>query len=363
MALQTQRPLKAVIHGRALRHNLGVAKAHAPTSKIMAVVKANAYGHGLLRVAEAISEVDGFAVLGLDEAIALREAGYDQTIMLLEGLFHADALKIASAYRLSLVVHNESQLQMFEADNNPGNNPVEVFMKVNSGMNRLGFAPNVFATALKRLESCTNVIGITLMTHFANADESIGISDQLALFNQLTAGSRYPKSLSNSAAVCRYPEAHADWVRPGIMLYGSSPFADVTAASLNLRPAMTLSSEIIAIQPLKPGDSVGYGSLFHADKPTRVGVVACGYADGYPRHSLTDTPIAVNGHITRTLGRVSMDMLYVDITDIASANIGSAVELWGSQVAVDAVAQAAGTVGYELLCAVAPRVSVEYVDG
>lgn len=361
MALQTHRPLKAVIHGAALRHNLGVARSHAPTSKIMAVVKANAYGHGLLRVAEAISEVDGFAVLGLDEAIALREAGYDQTIMLLEGLFHVDALKIASAYRLSLVVHNESQLQMLEVGK-PGENPVEVFMKINSGMNRLGFAPDVFVAKLKRLESCVNVIGITLMTHFANADESIGISDQLALFNQLTSGSSYPKSLANSAAACRFPEAHADWVRPGIMLYGSSPFADSTAASLNLQPAMTLTSEIIAEQDLKPGDSVGYGSLFHADKPMKVGVVACGYADGYPRHSLTGTPIAVNGHLTRTLGRVSMDMLYADITDIADAKTGTPVELWGKQVSIDAVAQAAGTVGYELMCAVAPRVAVEFSD-
>ena len=362
MALQTQRPIKAFIHGAALRRNLGIVRSRAPLSRVMAVVKANAYGHGLLRVAEALSDADGFAVLGLDEAIALREAGYDQTIMLLEGLFHADALKIASAYRLSLVVHNEQQLQMFEADNNPGNNPVEVFMKVNSGMNRLGFAPDIFATMLKRLEGCTNVIGITLMTHFANADESIGINDQLALFNQLTAGSRYPKSLANSAAICRYPEAHADWVRPGIMLYGSSPFSDVAASSLDIEPAMTLTSEIIAVQSLKPGDSVGSGSLFHADSPTRVGVVACGYADGYPRHSLTGTPICVNGLITRTLGRVSMDMIYVDITEIPNAKIGSPVELWGKQVSVDAVAQAAGTVGYELLCAVAPRVTVEFTD-
>jgi alanine racemase len=201
------------------------------------------------------------------------------------------------------------------------------------------------------------------MTHFANADESIGISDQLAVFDQLTTGSKHARTLANSATIFRYPQAHADWVRPGIMLYGSSPFAEVTAGSLKLEPAMTLSSEIIAIQDLKQGDSVGYGSLFHADKPTRVGVVACGYADGYPRHSLTGTPIAVNGQITRTLGRVSMDMLYVDITAIPKAQLGSPVELWGRQVSVDAVAQAAGTVGYELLCAIAPRVAVEYIEG
>ncbi|HEY7986514.1 MAG TPA: alanine racemase, partial [Methylophilaceae bacterium] len=325
MALQTQRPLKAIIHGAALRHNLGVAKSHAPQSKIMAVVKANGYGHGLLRVAESIPDVDGFAVLGLDEAIALREAGYSQTIMLLEGLFRADALTIASAYHLSPVVHNEPQLQMLEA----GNKPVEVFMKINTGMNRLGFVPDVFGSVLKRLESCANVSNVTLMTHFANADESAGISDQLAVFDRLTAGCNHARTLANSATVFRYPQAHADWVRPGIMLYGSSPFSDVAAASLNLRPAMSLSSEIIAIQHLKKGDSVGYGSLFHADKPMRLGVVACGYADGYPRHSLTGTPIAVNGHITRTLGRVSMDMLYADITDIPDAEIGSPVELWG----------------------------------
>lgn len=358
MALQTQRPIKAVVHAVALRHNLGVARLHAPYSKVMAVVKANGYGHGLLRVAEALAETDGFAVLGLDEAIALREAGYSQPVMLLEGLFHRDALTIASAYRLSLVVHNEAQLQMLES----GDKAVEVFVKVNSGMNRLGFSPEVFPGAVKRLESCAGVKQITLMTHFANADEDIGIVSQMDLFDRLTAGSRHAKSLANSAAILRFPEAHADWVRPGIMLYGSSPFADLPAASLNLQPAMTLSSEIIAVQDLKKGDSVGYGSLFHADRPMRVGIVACGYADGYPRHSLTGTPIAVDGHVTRTLGRVSMDMLYVDLTDLPQAGIGSAVELWGKQVSVDAVAQAAGTVGYELLCALAPRVPVEFVD-
>jgi alanine racemase len=321
----------------------------------MAVVKANGYGHGLLRVAEALEETDGFAVLGLDEAIALREAGYSQTIMLLEGLFHTDALTLASAYHLSLVVHNEMQLHMLETSNKA----VEVFVKVNSGMNRLGFAPDAFTNAIKRLQSCANVSQITLMTHFANADEDIGIASQLQVFDQLTAGSRHAKSMANSAALLRYPEAHADWVRPGIMLYGSSPFADVAASGFNLQPAMTLSSEIIAVQDLKKGDSVGYGSLFHADKPMRVGIVACGYADGYPRHSVTGTPIAVDGHVTRTLGRVSMDMLYVDITYLPQANVGSAVELWGKQVSVDAVAQAAGTVGYELLCALAPRVPVE----
>ncbi|MEO8417790.1 MAG: alanine racemase, partial [Methylophilaceae bacterium] len=224
-----------------------------------------------------------------------------------------------------------------------------------------GFVPADFAHARQRLADCPNVADITLMTHFATADEAQGVAAPFALFQQATAALDYPKSVANSAAILRYPQTHADWVRPGIMLYGATPAAGTAASSFGLRPAMTLSSKIIAVQILRPGDSAGYGQRFTATRETRLGIVACGYADGYPRHAPNSTPIAVVGQVTQTLGRVSMDMLYADITYIPQATIGSAVELWGDQVSVDAVAEAAGTVGYELLCAVAPRVPLKVV--
>jgi alanine racemase len=240
--------------------------------------------------------------------------------------------------------------------------PVNVFVKLNTGMNRLGLSLARFWAMYDRLKASKSVRGLTLMTHFANADGPQGIKEQLTKFNALTAGIRLPKSLANSAALLRYPETHADWVRPGIMLYGATPFADQSAIALGLQPAMTFSSKIITMQNLQAGDSVGYGGQFQADRPMRVGVVACGYADGYPRHAPTGTPILVAAQRTRTLGRVSMDMLCVDLTDIPAADIGSPVELWGAGIAVDEVALAAGTVGYELLCAIAPRVPVMEVD-
>jgi alanine racemase len=238
---------------------------------------------------------------------------------------------------------------------------------MNTGMNRLGFKPMDYAAALKRLAGCNNVMGrsrkeITLMTHFATADEDEGIEAPLQVFRQATQALNYPASLANSAALLRYPETHADWVRPGIMLYGATPVSGTPASSYGLKPAMSLTSEIIAVQELELGESVGYGQRFTATRKTRVGIVACGYADGYPRHAPSGTAIAVDGHITRTLGRISMDMLFADITDLPEADIGSTVELWGEQVSVDIVAEAAGTVGYELLCAVAPRVPFEVVD-
>lgn len=348
------RPISATIHLDALRHNLTVVRRHAPQSRVLAVVKANGYGHGLLAAARGFQQADGFAVLGIDEAIALREAGHQQAILLLEGLFAADELALASRYRLTLVVHCEPQLHMLEAAR--GLEPVDVFLKVNSGMNRLGVPVGRFWSYYDRLRACKTVGKITLMTHFATADESAGVSVQFERFDSLTGEISAPRSLANSAAILRHPHTHADWVRPGIMLYGGTPFADTSAAALDLRAAMTLSSGIIGVQSLQPGEGVGYGMKFIAERPTRVGIVACGYADGYPRHAPTGTPIAVAGKLTRTLGRVSMDMLFADLTDIPEADIGSPVELWGAQVPVDAVASAADTIGYELLCAVTRRV-------
>lgn len=354
------RPIQATVSLSALRHNLGIAKSAAPNSKIMAVVKANGYGHGLLRVAAGLSQADGFAVLGLDEAISLRESGFSQTILLLEGIFSSEELAAASKQDISLVVHCDKQIEMLE--NASTHMPVAVFLKMNSGMNRLGFTPKDYAAALKRLAACRNASAITLMTHFATADEDEGVSAALTLFQKTTQGLSYPSSLANSAALLRYPETHSDWVRPGIMLYGATPVTGTTAASYNLKPAMSFTSEIIAVQNLEIGESVGYGKRFTATHKTRVGIVACGYADGYPRHTPSGTAIAVDGKVTQTLGRVSMDMLFADITDIPQADIGSLVELWGNQVPVDTVAEAAGTVGYELLCAIAPRVPIQVIE-
>lgn len=361
------RPITASISQSALRHNLAVVKRHTPQAKVMAVVKANGYGHGLLNVAQGLKAADGFAVLGIDEAVALREAGYQQTILLLEGVFAPHELEAVERYALDMVVHCQQQAEMLQ--NATLTHPIRVHLKMNTGMNRLGFKPQHYVAAFNALNSSPNVAGITLMTHFATADEAPGIDTPLALFRQTTQTlpADLPISLANSATILRYSELAADWVRPGIMLYGASPVTGIPAAQYALKPAMQLHSEIIAVQHLSVGDSVGYGNRFTADQPMRIGIVACGYADGYPRHAglLGDSqgaPIAVSGVITRTIGRVSMDMLFCDLTHIPQADIGSPVELWGNQIPVDAVAEASGTVGYELLCAVAPRVPIRLTD-
>lgn len=350
------RATRATIDLGALRHNLKIVRQRAPDSKVLAVVKADAYGHGLLRAALGLEDADGFGVLRVSEALALREAGYSQTLVLLEGVFSIDELDAVAEHGISIVVHNEQQLAMLEARAGQLARPIAVFLKMNSGMNRLGFRPQVYKAALRRLQACASVSDIALMTHFATADDDRGIATQLGVFESVTQGMDYPASLANSAAVLQFPEAHRDWVRPGIMLYGSSPLAGSSAASFGLQPVMRFTSEVIAIQTLEAGETLGYGACFTATQTTRVAIVACGYADGYPRHALTGTPVAVNGELTRTLGRVSMDMLFVDISHLPTACVGSAVELWGGLVPVGTVAEAAGTVGYELLCAVAPRV-------
>ncbi len=348
------RPIRARFDLEALRHNLAVARARAPRSRAWAVIKANAYGHGIVRTAEALHSADGYALLDLDDAVRLREAGIRKPILLLEGVFALEDLGVVAEHGLSIVVHTAEQIDLLESAGLPVRVPV--YLKMNSGMNRLGFTPERYRAVCKRLSGMSAVGAITLMTHFADADGASGIADQLARFGAATADLGLPRSLANSATVLRFPEAHADWIRPGIMLYGCSPFADESAASLGLRPVMTLESELIAIQSLKPGDRVGYGGTFTVERPMRIGVVACGYADGYPRHAPTGTPVLVEGRRTRTLGRVSMDMITVDLTEIPEAGIGSPVVLWGEGLSADDVAAAAGTVSYELLCALAARV-------
>jgi len=353
------RPLKATISLAALRHNLAVVRRHAPRAAVFAVIKANAYGHGLMRAAHALVGAEGYALLELDAAVVLREAGYRQRIALLEGAFGPPDLAVAAEHRLAIAVHNREQVDMLEAA--PAGARFDVLLKIDTGMNRLGFTPAEFAAVFGRLHGHPRVARLTLMTHFANADDARGVAWQMERLERLAAGGGLPRCLANSAAILRYPETHAAWVRPGVMLYGCSPFADVPADTLGLQPVMTLASELIAVRELQPGDRIGYGGAFEAARPMRVGVVACGYADGYPRHAPTGTPVLVGGQRTRTLGRVSMDMLCADLSTIPAARVGTPVTLWGAGLSADEVAAAAGTVSYELLCALAPRVPVTEV--
>jgi len=353
------RPIVAHISEAALAHNLAQVRRYAPQSKVISVVKANAYGHGLLNAARGLKETDAFAVLNISEAIALRDAGYQHPILLLEGIFSAEEMTLVDRYHLDTVVSHHAQLA-WVLESRP-NIPLRVFLKLDSGMHRLGFQPREYSHALQQLASSENVREVILMTHFANADVVDGTDAAMQVVGQIMP-TAYARSLANSAAIVQQPHTHADWVRPGIMLYGATPIAEKPASSLDLKPVMTLQSRLIAVQEIAAGESVGYGSLFSADKPTRVGIVACGYADGYPRHAPTGTPIAVHGKLTRTLGRVSMDMLAVDVTEIPEAQIGSSVELWGELVSVDDVAQSAGTIGYELLCAVTMRVPIHILE-
>ncbi len=350
------RPIAATIDLSALAHNLEVARAHAPHAKLFAVIKANAYGHGLLRAAQALRAADGFAVVEFDAAVRLREAGFAQRILLLEGFFDEREMVEGAARKIATVVHRPGQIAMLGGLSSGSR--LDVLLKINSGMNRLGFAPEAAGSAYAELQQCPAVGKVTLMTHFADADDARGVDWQMEIFERAAAGIAAPRSLANSAATLRYPHTHFDWVRPGIMLYGSSPFAEVSAARLELRAAMTLRSEIIGICELKPGDTVGYGGMFRAERPMRIGIVACGYADGYPRHAPNGTPLLVGDRLSGTVGRVSMDKLCVDISAVPGAGVGTPVVLWGEGNPVDDVAQAAGTVGYELLCALAARVPV-----
>jgi alanine racemase len=352
------RPIHAALRASALSHNLAVARRLAGGAKVWAVVKANAYGHGLLRAARALGAADGYAVLDFEEALELRGAGIEQPILMLEGFFGPEDLPLVARHRLTPVIHSLEQVALLEKTALEA--PVDAYLKVNSGMNRLGFTIDSVRVAWNALAAHAQIRSVTLMTHFADA-EGGGIAAQLAWFGTITEPFAAPRSLANSAALLRFPEARADWVRPGLMLYGCSPFAGASAESLGLRPAMTLSSEIIAVQHLTPGERVGYGFTFEAASEMTIGVVACGYADGYPRHAPSGTPVLVGGQRVPTVGRVSMDMLCVDISDIAEAYIGTPVTLWGEGLSADEVAAAAGTVSYQLLAGLARRVPVREV--
>src|SRR3954463_12113374 len=356
------RPIRALISASAFSNNLKVAAAHAGAAKVWAVLKANAYGHGVERAAGALGAAGGFAVLDFEEAARLPALGTRKPILMLEGMFQALDVPLLGRHALTPVIHNAEQVKML-AGTEPGG-AIDVYLKANTGMNRLGFDAAGLRSAYEALRSNPRVRGVTLMTHFADADGAGGVAEQLAAFERMVAPlGPAPRSLANSAALLCFPkETAADWVRPGIMLYGCSPFSNRDASSLGLRPVMTLASELIAVRRLPRGERGGYGSSYGAPQPMTIGVVACGYADGYPRHAPSGTPVLVNGKRARTVGRVSMDMLCVDISDIPEAYIGTPVTLWGEGLSADEVAAAAGTVSYELLCALAPRVPVAEIS-
>jgi len=386
------RPAIAHIRLDAFRHNYRVAKElHAGFA--LAVIKANAYGHGAVQCAKAIeNEADGFAVACLEEALELRQAGIKNPILLLEGFFEAQELPEIAANDLWIVVHAEWQLSQLLAAKL--SKPLHIWLKLDSGMHRVGLSPSEYVSAFAQLVKHQNVAKIVHMSHFANADDlsSPHTNQQVAVFqqtiNQLVSANMnnnsVETSLANSAAILSWPQTQANWSRPGILLYGAHPLAanvhnQTELTHLNsqqiLRPVMQLSSKIISIRAISKGESIGYGSIFTAQRDTKVGVVACGYADGYPRLS-TDglatgenkineknvgAPAAVDGKVTQLIGRVSMDMLFVDLTEISNAKIGSNVELWGDQIAANDVAKSAKTIAYELFCNV-KRVQFRYSD-
>jgi len=348
------RPIAATLDLDALAHNVERARRYAAGAKLLAVVKANAYGHGLMRVLPALAGADGIALIELETALELRENGYDRPILLLEGFFDERDLAVAADAQITVVVHDLEQVRMLEQEKVA--RPVDVYLKMNTGMNRLGLAPSAAARTCERLVDLPSVAGITLMTHFARLEADDGLAEPLARFKSACAGLPYPRSLANSAGVVRYPEVGGESVRPGIMLYGATPFPKRSAERLGLAPVMTLRSRVIGMQAIERGDAVGYGATFRAPHAMRIGVVACGYADGYPRHAPNGTPVLVLGQRVPMAGRVSMDMLTVDLSSVPHAGVGSDVVLWGEGLPVDEVAVAASTVGYQLLCGVAPRV-------
>ncbi|MDE3010668.1 MAG: alanine racemase [Pseudomonadota bacterium] len=358
------RPLHARIDLSALRSNLARVRALAPQAQVLAVIKADGYGHGMPACAQALA-ADGYALLTLEEAYGVRDLGISRPVVLLEGIFHERDLADLRATAATPVIHHAEQIRMLELSALPP--PARVFLKVDTGMHRLGFLPELAAAALARLQRVAGIEQVVLMMHYACADEAGGAAEAVRRMQALRAGhpglAALPTSFANSAAVMAAEvfgddaaPLHGDWVRPGIMLYGASPIAHCSAASLGLKPVMQLASELIAVRQVEADEAIGYGATFRCERTLRVGVVACGYADGYPRHAPTGTPVLVDGQRTRLLGRVSMDMLCVDLELLPHAAVGTRVELFGPGLPVDEVAAAAGTIPYEILTAIARRV-------
>lgn len=352
-----ERPIVARVSLKAIAHNLQVAKIKAPSSKIYAVLKANAYGHGLVRILPALSQADGFCVLTLEEAFVLRERS-EKPIVLLEGVYRPKDWQHCSTHHFAAVLHQREQLQsLLKA---PLEKPLTIFLKINTGMNRLGFSTQSVPEIAALLKNAGHAI--VLMTHFASADEENGIERQFHVFQSATASLGMPVSVANSAALLKHMHAHGDIVRAGIMLYGVSPFSEYTGMDLGLKPALHLISAIVAIHDIEQGERVGYGGEFVAPHDMRIGIVAAGYADGYVRASPTGTPILVENQKTRIIGRISMDKMAVDLTAVPSARLFSPVMLWGEALPVEEVARSAGTIAYELLAGLSSRVPV-IIDG
>lgn len=353
MLVTHYRPACALIDLAALQHNLAQVRRCAPHSKVLAMVKANGYGHGIARVAEQLSSVDGFGVASIDEAIFLRQKGFLHRIVLIEGLFSEAELPLAIQHRLDWVVHSWHQIEWLLSARLT--QTVNIWLKVDTGMHRLGFLPQQVPDVLPLLEGLGPKINLHLMSHFASADESeVTTLAQVAQFEHLFSETKAAKSLANSAAIQRYPQTHLNWVRPGIMLYGVGRPSE----GVDLQPVMTLQSQITALKWIDVGERVGYGGRWQAARKSLIGVVAIGYGDGYPRHAPDGTPVWIHGQKAPLVGRVSMDMITLDLTDLAEqVKIDDPVELWGKHLSVDEVAARVGTIGYELLCGVAPRVA------
>ncbi|MCL1066815.1 alanine racemase [Shewanella olleyana] len=351
---------RAEISQQALQDNLARLREIAPNSKVMAVVKANGYGHGLLNVAQCIENADGFGLARLEEALQLREGGVSAKLLLLEGCFRQSDLPLLVKHQIDTVVHHESQIEMLEQSNLTA--PITVWLKVDSGMHRLGFSIEQFNDVYQRLVACANVKKpIHLMTHFACADEPDNnlTEQQMDTFNQLIADLPGDRTLANSAGTLFWPQSQCDWIRPGIALYGVSPVYGDKGCHHGLVPAMELVSNLIAVRDHKAGQSVGYGAHWTATKDTKLGVVAIGYGDGYPRNAPEGTPVWLNGRRVPVVGRVSMDMLTVDLGADATDSVGDLVQLWGKALAVEEVAEHIGTIAYELVTKLTPRVVVD----
>lgn len=351
------RPTRARLDAAALRHNVAQVRARAPRARLMAVVKADGYGHGLEWVARQLPMVDGFGVACVEEGIRLRHAGVTQPIALLEGFFSADELTAVAEHRLEPVLHCVEQVRILESCQLPVE--LSVWLKADTGMHRLGFDAAEWRDVYRRVRACRGVARVRFLSHLASADDPADptTSQQLAAFESLTGEYAGERSLANSAAIVAWPACQFDWVRPGIMLYGVSPLIPPSAGTaLNLKPVMTLETALIAIHRRKRGDAIGYGGAWHCPQDMTIGVAAIGYGDGYPRHAAAGTPVWVNGRRAPLVGRVSMDMITLDLRQHPAARVGDRVVLWGGELPVEEVAAHAGTIAYELLCRVTPRV-------
>jgi alanine racemase len=350
------RPARALLDAAALRHNLAEVRRRAPRSRVMAVIKANGYGHGVAWVAGTLDGADTFGVASVEEGVALRDAGIAKPICVLEGFFEPSELPLFDRHQLSSVVHHEAQLRALETAQLT--RPIAIWIKLDTGMHRLGFSPDRFTSVWERLKSNKNVGELRVLSHFANADERNDpmTSEQLKIFRTASAHGGLEASIANSAGVLAWADAHLDWVRPGIMLYGGSPIAGTSAQSLDLRPVMTLQTQLIAVDARKKGDPIGYSGEYHCPEDMPVGVAAIGYGDGYPRRMPAGTPVLLNGKRVPIVGRVSMDMITLDLRSQPQAKPGDTVVLWGNGLPADEIAERAGTVSYELFCQVTPRV-------